>query len=385
VKPWAGLVALVASGTIGSWSCAPQDPEASELRATSSERGEVAEPAEPQTAIAFRYDQDPAAELRLTLRPLSSVRLGRNVDETPVEVTDAHVRRDRIIVLDGRARKLRGYDSAGQALFAVGERGTGERELDTPLALRVHGDSVVLLDLTHPNNITLYSLNGEYLEGRSFPMEEGATSLEYWEGRMIFTTLKGWVRRDLTYTMVATDPFGTVQWLGCQRDPQYAESDRRKEAAGHHAFRIVARAGDRLFCMQPLTPVVQVHDTAGGFVGAIRRAPAFYRPAPNRPETLNEKARQRFQSEWTAHSVIFPYADGLISVYTTGDLDVGDVRYFLFACDSSGTPNASIRCGSGSSPGQPVGLLGRDTLVVVMQDTSNAPLRLARFLVRMSR
>lgn len=360
-------------------ACAPRD---SAVQRSSETETAAAEPALPNGPLDLHYEAAANLEGKIILTPLSTIRLGSTVEDTPTDVRSLIERERRIFVLDSKMRRLRGYDIKGKLLFNIGKWGKDDGEMDTPVALKVFGDTIMLLDLSHVDHVKLYSFDGTYLTARVFPMPEGATSFEVSSQRMVFTTLSGRPKNNLSYAMLGTDNHGHVLWLGCQTDPLYAASDKDHEMAGKYAFRTVASSGGKLFCIQPLSPVVQIYDTLGNFAGVFRRSPTFYKPPGHIAETQNVADMLRFESQWTAHVGIFPFPSGVLSVYQTWDSQRGGMNYLLFRCDSGMTSTAKARCGIAKSPGQPVGLLGADTLLVVGRDDRTQLVTLTRFLVR---
>jgi hypothetical protein len=343
------------------------------------------QPASPEQPIDFHYEVGGNGESNLALKRVSTIRLGARIDETPTDVRSLIVQGRRIFVLDGKMRRLRGYDIAGKLVFNVGKWGKDDGEMDTPVALKMQGDTLMLLDLSHVDHVKLYSLDGEYLTARVFPLPEGATSFEVSRERMVFATLSGRQKYSLSYAMMGTDNHGHVLWLGCQADPQYAASDKAHEMASKYAFRTVASSADRLYCIQPLSPLVQIYDTLGNFVGAFRRAPTFYKPPTHVAETQNVKEMLQYESQWTLHAGIFAFPGGILSVYQTYDLQRGAMNYLLFRCDSLTTATPNARCATAKSPGQPVGLVGTDTLLVVGRDDKTQIATLSRYLIRVGR
>lgn len=334
---------------------------------------------EPVHRLNFTLAIDSAAQ-PLSLHKHSTIELGSAIDETPASIRQITFSRDRIFVVDGQSRRLWGYDANGRFLFAKGKWGLNAEELDTPMSVRVTGDSVWLLDLSHPDHLSLYSRDGNYMAGRAFPLEEGAISFELFGTHMVFATLAHRTHSGQRYALLGADSLGRIRWLGCQVAPQYESGEAQGELASRYAARIVARIGSLLLCAQPLTPVVQIYDTTGGFVGTFNRAPSYYRAAPRRATTSNVRDMERFEAEWTQHESIFPYPDGLLSVYTTFDTVSARAIHFLFLCDSS---RGSNRCGEARSPGQPMSLLPPDTVVVLMPSDSAAPRTLARYIMRL--
>lgn len=346
------------------------------------DRRRLTAPAVPAEAAAFGYERVPAdKEGQLRLVAISTTVLGRTTDETPVDVRSIAETPDAIYILDAKGRRIRSYNKRGALRFATGRWGRAEGEFDTPTDLRIHHDTIVVLDLSHDDHVKLYSFDGAYLGARVFPLEEGGTSFEILDGGMFVNTLQGRRQGGRVHTMMALDPTGRVKWLGCDRDPQYDEGERLGSASARYAFRALARRGGRLFCVQPLTPVVQIFDTLGRYLGSSRRAPAEYLPAPLTPQTLNAVETQQFESRWTAHLAMYPTTTGFISVYATWDQTAGDNRYLLFSCDSA---TFAVRCASTWSPGQPVALVGDDTLLIVSEH-AGGPLRLTRYKVGLAR
>ncbi len=168
---------------------------------------------------------------------------------------------------------------------------------------------------------------------------------------------------------------------GCESHPAYAASRKRDGVIRAFAFREVSRLGARLFCAQPITPVVEIYDTTGHFLGVSRRAPPFYRTPVDQPEGTNAKKLLQYQSTWTDHVKFFPMRDGFVSVYASYDTTAKRIAYMLFECDSTIVPVHRVRCGDAAVTGEPVGLVRPDTLLIIQRDTGPGPVSLVRFLI----
>lgn len=362
-------------GGCGASETAPQTASAASVPV-------AREPVEPRDDVSFDFVRQPDdSERALALRPLSSVPLGLRPEDAPTSVRDVALGVDATFILDATARQLRGYDATGALRFAVGTWGTDDAQFDTPVALRLQHDTLVVLDLSHTDHIQWYGLDGRYLGAHAFSLEEGGTAIELLGRTTLLATLAGRRHGDRRYTAMAVDEHGRARWSACPRAPQYDASERGGGAAARYAFRTLSRLDDRFFCVQPLSPVVLIHDTTGRYLGASRRAPAAYGAAPHRAQSLNVREIQRFESEWTAHQAMYPTRAGFLSVYARWDTTSGTNRYLLFSCDSARGP---VRCGSLWTPHQPVRLLGEDTLLAVTRATAGRPPRLARFHVRIA-
>lgn len=349
------------------------------------------EAVEPEESLDFRYhilDEESTGQLRLML--VRNVPLGLDSTAVPVEPLDLHVEDGTFYLLDGQARRIVAYDTSGHVVFTAGSWGTGPGQLDGPVQLGADGDTLLVLDLSHPNHVMKFDRRGTYLGARTLRLDEGGASMAVSAdgGTLYVATLVARPRGTERYAMLALDRSGTVLWRGCQSDPRYIASDSAHGMIGAFAFRTVAKQGGLLFCAQPITPIVQMFDTSGHYRGALRRAPHFYRPPVDEMHEAQGIPRTkdvlRFQAKWTKHSRFFPLEHGYLSIYSSYDTLSMRSEFHLFACDSSSDSSAVTRCAAAESPGRPVGVTGNDTVWVVAEDSAvagGAALRGYRFLV----
>ncbi|MDZ4258280.1 MAG: hypothetical protein U0974_11375 [Gemmatimonadales bacterium] len=96
----------------------------------------------------------------------------------------------------------------------------------------------------------------------------------------------------------------------------------------------VAVRDGRVYCVQPISPIVQVMDAGGKTLGGIVVAPPFYRAPVDRPLSMNQKEAFEDLAGFTSNNAFYPLRDGpgFVSVYSSFDLELGGFRYWLFRC-----------------------------------------------------
>lgn len=330
-----------------------------------------AEAASPADSIVFDYAEVPiAADVGIQLRRAARTRLGLDTEDEPLSVRAAQVRGDLVYVLDGLGRRLLGYSRNGEPVFAAGRWGKGPGEFSDPVGLALDHDTLFVLDVTHPEPLRLFDLAGQFRRSIPLALDELGSSLAVSADRIAVGTLYGREKGGLQYAMVVADRQGSVLWRGCQSHPGYRESRGRGGTLRTYAFRFVAIRQDRVFCAQPISPVVQVFDTAGRFLGVVRRAPRFYRPPRDTTLNMSTVAQRQFGAHWTLHFRFFPLRAGFVSLYATFDTTANRTRFRLFGCDS--TTGRAV-CGTGDSPGELVGVLPSDTLLLAVAPTDGYP------------
>jgi hypothetical protein len=164
---------------------------------------------------------------------------------------------------------------------------------------------------------------------------------------------------------------------GCVIDPRYVQSGRRDGMISHYDFGSVAARGDRIYCTQGISPVVQVMDLAGRPVRQIRLAPPFYTAPRERRLTMNQKEIFDFLGTFTAHARFFPVDGGFVSAYSRFDPGKGDIRYHLFACREQKQP----RCGVVENVGRPIYAESLDTLFIEEEAKANEPMQVGIYRI----
>lgn len=84
----------------------------------------------------------------------------------------------------------------------------------------------------------------------------------------------------------------------------------------------------------------------------------------DRPLRLNQAVFDRFMTEWAVLVNVFADASGTVEAYAYGDPDVPTQRRFLVVSCSHGDTSTRV-CETKSASGRPVGLLARDSLVLL--------------------
>lgn len=371
---WACIVAALAVAVAGA-ACRgpPRATRAADNQVSTDVLGGPGFPerASPPDSIVFDYVQVPvAADVGIRLRRTARSPLGLDTEDEPLGVKAVQVRGDLVYVLDGVGRRLLGYRRNGEPLFAVGGWGKGPGEFSDPIALALDQDTLFILDVTHPEHLRLYDLAGHFRRSIPLSLDELGSSLAVSGGRIAVGTLMVRAKGGLWYAMIVADRVGSVLWRGCQSHPGYRDSQELGGTLRAYAFRFVSIRQGRVFCAQPISPVVQVFDTAGRFLGAVRRAPRFYRSPRDTTLDMSTVGQRKFGAHWTLHFRFFPLQVGFISLYATFDTTANRTRFRLFACDST---SGRAVCGTGDSPGELVGVLPSDTLLFAAPPTDGYP------------
>jgi len=347
-------------------ACARDQKSTEDAGDVTSAASEFSDPREASDSVLNfgEYQVLHASDVRtLTLRHVLSVDLTRDANNIPSRINSIAFHGNRVYVLDVPSHKLRGYDRSGASLFAVGKWGRRDGEMTDPIALGVDGDTLLLLDVSHYPSISTYNLAGNYVGSRLSDYYDGGTVAFAALGDTTYVaTIPHDTAHNVPYLLRALDRHGNIIARGCWIDPQYGTSAKRKGQLVMYAFSRLATAGDRIYCVQPLSPIVQVLTSSARLKGAFRMAPPFYRAPQDIPATLNERAMHAFESTFTAHFAIHPWKRGFLSVYYRYDTTQARDEYRLFACERPS--DRSPRCAVALSPGTPLRILQPDTLVV---------------------
>lgn len=147
--------------------------------------------------------------------------------------------------------------------------------------------------------------------------------------------------------------------------------------AAHRGLGVRARNG-RVYCRQPISPVIQVYSADGRQSDGIKYAPPFYKAGTDKPLSLFQDDLNAFGASWTEHLDFFPSDSGFVSVYTSFDTLSNGRRFTIFKCRTHETDTPS--CVAGDVPLRPFALLGEDTLVTVERTTASDTITLLQLL-----
>lgn len=358
-----------------------QENDAEDLGTDAAEFTDAREAADGPVDFS-RYDTLRSTETRtLALRRVWSIDLAKDSANVPSRVNAVAFHGSRLYVLDASARKIRGYDRTGRSLFAVGKWGRRDGEMNDPIALAFVRDTLLLLDVSHFTSLSAFDTAGNYV-GPRIPeyYDGGTTAFDVLGDTFYVGTLPSDTSARNPYVVRGLGHDGRIIARGCRVDPAYASSVRRNGQLSAYGFVSVAAADGRIYCTQPITPIVQVLNSSGRLVETIKIAPPFYVAPRDTAFTMNERARRAFESTFTSHIGIYATRHGFVSVYYRYDNLQERDEYRLFACDR--TPRRQSRCATVISPGAPLGLIEPDTLIVAESPAGAAGPRLSLYVVR---
>jgi hypothetical protein len=378
------LAYLLAALAIGA--CAAQDaqPVIQQAPAGLSDAARFIDQREKNdSSIDFtRYTTLHASEVRpLRLRPVGQATLGVSPEEFPSQVSDALILPDEIVVLDGHARKLRAFQRDGRSIFAVGKWGEAPGEMSSPRRLAVEGDTLVVLDATHDDSFSGYDKHGKYLGRLVDNLDDGGNlAVDKLSDTLYVATLPSDPEAKNPYVVRVLDKTGKLLARGCRRSPDYSASAARHGLIRAYGFVDLSAANGEVYCVQPISPIIQVLHSSGRLARTIDVAPPFYLPPHDIPETMNSKATQAFEATFTAQTRVFARKNGFLSVYEQFDSASGGSIYRLFGCESGG--HGAQRCATAVSPGKPIRLRAPDTLGVVEKATGTMGPRLGFYRIQ---
>lgn len=297
---------------------------------------------------------------------LASIALGRSIDQTPVSVTDVAQHVNRIFVVDSKGRRLRIYDSRGVLLAETGSWGQGDGQFRRPMRIALSHDTVVVLDVVLGGALDYFSVDGVFLGREALGLDGAvATSIAIGPRLRVIAATDPQTKAGSPMLVVVRDPAGRQVSANCMQDPEYLRSRARGGMTSAYTYTSVATAPKgamRILCIQPISPTIQVADSAGNTIAVVHNAPPFYRAPRDIPMTLNEVDKHAFESSWTWHYRVFARGAGFLSVYQTVSAKTGQRDYWLYSC-----PDLAKRahCVAGPVHGEPVRFAEPDTLVVV--------------------
>lgn len=294
----------------------------------------------------------------LTLERLDSLVL--DIPKGVVQTITEFARQDRgYVVLDGGGQRVHVFDLQGKHVLSLGGPGDGPGEFRDPMSLALRGDTIVVVDPGRGRAMTTFDWNGELLSAGQLPLSHSPLVVR--------------AEANQTYVLAypATTPTEEAQegrsrvWIlgssgevvgrGCYSDPRYIESSAQDGRIGRMLEGSIALEADRLYCIQAISPGIQVMGLDGGMIGAITIRPPFYRDPVDGPFAADRKTGLQFLSEWTAHRGIYPLREGtgFVSVYSQYDPSIEDFRYWLFRCEL-GQEVRVTRCATAEVAQRPV-------------------------------
>lgn len=320
---------------------------------------------------------DSSSVSALQLDSLTEIELGDVTTQFPVRVSSLHVAGNRIAVIDKGGRAVRMYDRSGRHLFSVATNRAAPNLLLKPEALRIQGDSLFVMDMSHKRGVAVVDMKGQVARVITLPANASMTGLDV--GDSIVATASLLLDTEVKlpgarFVFVSTTSGRAIARI-CAPDAMYAASLERRGFLALFRNIGVRKYADRLYCMQPVSPVIQIFSVAGDSIGTIDVVPPFYRRGKDAPQSMDQLAINRFTSTWTENVDFFPFENGFLSVYTHFDSTKNRRLFELFRCTGQNAGN--YHCAMAQSTLQPLALIGSDTIASVIYDRrANSPPRL---------
>lgn len=250
-------------------------------------------------------------------------------------VTDFQRYDGRYYLLDAYDKMVHVFDSGGSHLLSFGGKGSGPGEFIRPLALAFDRDEVLVIDPGQSTLMDAFGDDGTFHSAEYLPLPRIPMSIEVVEGDLYVMTAGapdsaggGWE------LLTVIDSNFEVVGRGCRIDARTVASKLSRGIVGIFQASAVAVLDGRVYCTQPISPIVQVMGPDGRALGRVAVAPPFYRTPVDRPITLNQKEMFKYVAGFTAHNAFYPLRDGpgFVSVYSSWDVESGSYRYWLFRC-----------------------------------------------------
>ncbi|HEV2148668.1 MAG TPA: 6-bladed beta-propeller [Longimicrobiaceae bacterium] len=309
----------------------------------------------------------------LQLTKIDSVILG-TAEDGVYEITDLEIRGRDLYIVDAKDKSVKVFDSSGRLIRRIGREGSGPGEFKDPLAVAFGDERMYVVDPSAGKRISLFGFDGRFVEMMESNIPTAPVSIAA-TGDLVFTMgglsitdpeRQGW---DVMSVITAS---GEKVGQGCVMDPRYLASSKRDGMIGRFDFGAVSAREDRVYCIQTITPVVQVMDRSGKPARQIRLAPPFYTAPEDRDAVLNQKAIFDYLGSFTPHGRFFPVDSGFVSVYTRFDRELGEVRNHLFVCRE--VPRT--HCGIVQNIGKPVYAASLDTVYIEEEVGPNEPMQI---------
>lgn len=283
------------------------------------------------------------------------------------------------IVIDGMKKRVLAFDQRGALVAQVGRSGTGLDEYEDPYRAAVRGDSIFVLDLARFSHVLAFDRSRSYVGGIDWKNERMPTDLLLTSSGMFVTTTVKKLKGSIADVLHLVDQKGASIGTGCRVDPRILESDRDQGMLGSLVFASLSVLGDRIYCAQATTPIVQVVDTLGRAHTPITIMPPFYVAPVDRPLTMNSKHMMAFNASFTTHVAFVPTRSGFVSIYSKYDTTAQQTKYYLFACDSA---KISHSCGTHRSDRRILQVTSPDTVYVEESSTGSGTV-IGRYRLRL--
>ena len=289
-----------------------------------------------------------------------------------LDVSDVSLSKSKIAVIDRMGNHVFIFNRANGTLEADfgGRRARTPSGLSDPVRVLWRPDgSLLLVDMTHPTRLRVFSSKGEFLGPFKFqPAKPAAAATMI--GDMVVLGLVDPVSASHRGRVVGGDGEGRVLPLdACPRNPMLDSSRNARGMLASFALLDVAVVGDTVYCAEGVSPVVGVQLLNGELLPSRRIAPQWYRPPTDRTFSGVESDMLRYQSEWTYHARIFPIHSDLVSVFLVSATDNASTVFRLFGCPRLETPD---RCWQAESPLRPLGVTS-DGEVLLLERTGAGP------------
>ena len=322
----------------------------------------------------LRVDATDVVSLQLT--PIGRISLATHADSTPEQISQVVRVSDTYWVLDTRKRRIELFDHAGKRSASIQASDVDTAGLIDPRRFAIARDTLFVLDGAYLDRIAKFDQTGRALAYQRIRNSDVLTDIV--------------VRNGTTYAATALSSANTGQGMvrqfqnqteertisGCPRDPRFVESRDKGGILKVFSFVTLSVLGDKLYCAQRITPVVESMSLDGTPAGQVAFAPPFYVAPQDRKMTTNIRTLNAYAATWTALQQFHPLRAGFVQVYAVFDSVAGTQRHRLFACDTSGV---RLRCGESMSPGRPVYFGAPDTLIVHVTDSTSGRAQLALY------
>jgi hypothetical protein len=298
----------------------------------------------------------------MKLSEVAFVSLGTDTNSSPRSIHSLAVSRNGIALADGVRHQIRNFDRSGRSKGTLQYDGV-DGSLKTPVSISVMADTAYVLDLDENRGVTVTTEAGRI--SRRIPLETGSSgfSIAATENGLIGTGVgsDAGIRAGTVRFAYRLDHNGRKLSTMCTPDPVYAASIARNGMFQLFRAAGVSTRDGRVFCRQPVSPLVQVFDTRGNRLPYPMVAPPFYLRQNDAPQSMNQRALERFAATWTEHRAFHPTADGYLSVYSRFDPKAQRVRFQLFRCRAA--KSVEMRCGVAESEREPLAFVEPDTIV----------------------
>jgi hypothetical protein len=270
-------------------------------------------------------------------------------------ITDFRRHDGRYYLLDDYEKMVHVFDPGGSHLLSFGGEGSGPGEFIRPIALAFDRDEVLVID-GQSGLMDAFGDDGTFHAADYLPLPRTPMSIEVVDGDLYVVTTGapdsaggGWE------LLTVLDSNFEVVGRGCRIDARTVASERSRGIVQIFTASAVAVLDGRVYCTQPISPIVQVMGPDGKTLGKVAVAPPFYRAPVDRPITLNQKEMFNYVAGFTSHSAFHPLRDGpgFVSVYSSWDVEAGSYRFWLFRCTMDA--DWGVRdCAMTESPKRPI-------------------------------